>query len=156
MPLHSWTLDDSWEFLGSVECFDIANKRWALKTPLKRPRCLANLVVCEQRMYLIGGRTNEKFLWRGQKSHDISLTSVGMYNEAADTWEVVAAMKTGRHDAGCVVIGSKIYILGGTQSPTPKCLTSTECYDVDDNLWLKEPSLLCPAAGLSCCILGAL
>ena len=75
--------------------------RWDDRQPLAQPRCHSNLVVASGYMYLIGGRSQHSDVSSGVTS----LSSLEIYNEAADVWEHVADMGIARHDAGCVAIG---------------------------------------------------
>lgn len=79
---------------------------------------------------------------------------VQIYNEAADLWEHVADMSVARHDAGCVTLGSRIYVIGGMQTPSPYCLDTLECFDTANGTWQPISKMPYPAAGVTCCAFG--
>lgn len=77
---------------------------WTVKEPLPTPCCHANLVVVENKLYLIGGSNMSD-----TSSAVTSLSSVYCYNEEDDIWDKVTDIMIPRHDCGTAAIG-KLYI----------------------------------------------
>ena len=71
-------------------------------TPLRVPRCHASLLEMADKLYLIGG-----FVGDSSASDDKSqsLSTIETYNESLETWEFVADLWQGRHDANTVTVG---------------------------------------------------
>ena len=87
-------LDQNTRFLLTTVYFQLT--RWTNMSPLSVPRCHANLVVANDQLFLIGGRSRHMEV--------PSLGSIHVYCEQSDTWDHVADMRIPRHDFGCVVI----------------------------------------------------
>ena len=71
---------------------------WETLTALAVPRCHANLVNIQGRLYLVGGRSPA-----GRKF--ISVDTVERYHLDTDQWQMFATLRTARHDAACTAVG---------------------------------------------------
>jgi N-acetylneuraminic acid mutarotase len=132
--------------LENVAFYDLLYKRWIVLNPLVVPRCHASLVVIDNRLFLIGGRTR----LRDSKSMT-SVDAIEEYNLDSDKWTQKTAMKHGRHDMGCTAIGTRLYIVGGIKSPNPACVSSVECFDIATNEWIENVATFPHSiAGVSC------
>ncbi|VDI27305.1 Hypothetical predicted protein [Mytilus galloprovincialis] len=134
--------------LDTVECYNPRTNNWTVKEPLPTPCCHANLVVVEDKLYLIGGSNMSD-----TSSAVTSLSSVYCYNEEDDIWDKVTDIMIPRHDCGTAAIGSKIYILGGVSSQEGSVLADVECLDVESLTLTECEPMAYPALGISCCIL---
>jgi len=132
--------------LENVAFYDLLYKRWIVLSPLVVPRCHASLVVIEDRLFLIGGRTRLR-----DSKNMTSVDAIEEYNLDLDKWTQKTTMKYGRHDMGCTAIGTKLYIVGGIKSPNPACVSSVECYNVATNEWVENAaSFPHSIAGVAC------
>ncbi|CAC5393671.1 KLHL9_13 [Mytilus coruscus] len=134
--------------LDTVECYNPRTNNWTVKDPLPTPCCHANLVVVEDKLYLIGGSNMS-----ATSSAVTSLSSVYCYNEEDDMWDKITDIMIPRHDCGTAAIGSKIYIIGGVSSQEGSVLADVECLDVDSLTLVECEPMAYPALGISCCIL---
>jgi N-acetylneuraminic acid mutarotase len=76
-----------------------------------------------------------------------SLNTVEVYDPGRDCWSFAREMPTLRSGAMAVVIGNKIYVIGGgfkQPSGTFRFLTTVEMYDPEADRWGSDPDLLMP------------
>jgi N-acetylneuraminic acid mutarotase len=70
------------------------------------------------------------------------------FDPKALTWTRLASMPTARQSAAAVVLGRKIYVLGGNPADGSPSLATVEIYDVDSNSWTTGPSMPSPRTSL--------
>jgi len=110
------------QVVGTNEEYDPETDTWTYKASMPTPRQYFGIAVYENKIYCIGGYTNE--------TH--SVTGVNeVYDPATDTWETKTSMPTPRNVAASVVNG-KIYCIGGWKSNT------TEVYDPVTDTWATK------------------
>jgi len=80
---------------------------WQTLTSLAVPRCHAGLVNIQGRLYLVGGRTPAN-LQEGRRPG--SVDTVERYNDQLDKWQLLAKLRSPRHDAACAAVG-QFYLL---------------------------------------------
>ncbi|XP_006812937.2 kelch-like protein 26 [Saccoglossus kowalevskii] len=135
--------------LANVECYHPQNDRWMQKNPMRYARCHASLADVQGKLYLFGGMVKTSYFADDCRS----LPSVDIYRDTEDIWEYVTDLTDARHEAGICVVGPKVYIIGGISATEKLILSSVECYDTLEGIWLHPgpTELPKPALGHSCC-----
>jgi len=95
---------------------------WETKTPMPTARSSHGAVVCDGRIYAIGGFDGNSRLNR-----------VEAYDPATDGWTEVAPMPTARSSIAAVLCQDRIYVIGGHDGS--KRLSKVEAYDPASNAW---------------------
>ena len=110
---------------GTNEEYDTETDTWKYKTPMPTPRAVFTTVVYQNKIYCIGGKTNDTYT---------GVTEV--YDPATDTWETKTSTPTARGWLGAQVVGNKIHVMGGYPDGT-----INEVYDPETDSWTtKTPS----------------
>lgn len=81
---------------------DVSRYSWQDMCPLRFPRCFANLADCLGGLYIVGGAWLDSGMDCGNFS---SVFDVDKFNDRSNVWEGVTALRVGRHDCGCAVLG---------------------------------------------------
>ena len=98
---------------GTVECYDPELDQWNYCASLINSRCGSGSVTAKGHIYIIGGQ-NGSFL--AELADDLPLSSVERYDAFEDSWSLVAPMKEGKSEPGCVCHHDKIFVIGGLDS----------------------------------------
>lgn len=106
--------------------FDPGTAEWQTLAQLNQPREHIAAVAYQGRIYVFGGR------WRED------LTSMEIYDPAADTWTLGPDMRTARAGHAAAVVGDRIYVLGGETilSEEETVVKTVEVYDPAANRWI--------------------
>ena len=108
------------ETLVSTELYEEQSNTWRMISSLSKSRYNYALVVCEGRLYAIGGWTT---------------SSVECMKDIGGEWEEVASMKTPRSNFDAVNCGGYIYAIGGFQKF--KAQKNVERYNPDGDEWIN-------------------
>jgi hypothetical protein len=119
----SWFLSD--RFVGTNEEYDPAKDTWTYKNPMPTPRIVFAITVYQNKIYCIGGKTNN------------GLTGVNeVYDPETDTWETKTPMPTPRGWLKANVLNERIYLAGGFPNST-----LNEVYNPETDSWnTKNPA----------------
>ncbi|XP_055357218.1 kelch-like protein 3 [Paramacrobiotus metropolitanus] len=135
--------DSTFELLSSVEAYDPESDVWSEVAALPRRLASFAIVACDGRLYVFGGEDGEE-----------ACGSTFYYDPAANAWDTLADMPTGR--AGCVACvapSGLIYVVGGN-GEMGRCV---EVYDRVANQWQKKGDLVRPRSNPGCvCLDGRL
>ncbi|XP_041350070.1 uncharacterized protein LOC121369209 isoform X2 [Gigantopelta aegis] len=135
--------------LNQMEIYSPRTNRWTDACRLAMPRCYANLVSVENHLYLCGGATRN-----GGPADNlplVSVTQVDVYDPFEDRWDACTDLFQARHNAGAIVMGNKIYIMGGVSSEQNDTLQTIECFDTTTRTWDRSITKLPhPATGIGC------
>ncbi|OOB92252.1 hypothetical protein B0T42_01120 [Rathayibacter sp. VKM Ac-2630] len=128
---------------ASLRIFDTATSAWTTGAALPGSAVENPAVVAHSgRLYAFGGSTGP---FSGASR------SLYRYDPATNAWTALASMATGRGGVAGVVVGGRIWAIGGMDS-TGASLRTTEKYDIATNTWSAGPSLLTardnPGAGV--------
>jgi len=74
---------------------------WSTLTNLEVPRCHATMVTTQGRLYLVGGRAPVD----KSPGKSVSLNTIDRYNPYSDSWQLIAKLRSARHDHGCAAVG---------------------------------------------------
>jgi len=90
--------------LRTVEILKDGASTWEKSGFMNMRRSSFGTVAYDGRIYLFGGETTTA-----------ALDSVEMYDPVKDEWTEISTMPTGRHGVAAVVVGGKIFVIGGGQ-----------------------------------------
>ncbi|MDF0667672.1 MAG: kelch repeat-containing protein [Nitrospira sp.] len=120
----------------SVEVYDPATDRWALKAPLPVGLHHVGIAVVDSRLYVIGGYTKSGFtVWN-------PVATVYAYDPATDRWTERASMPTARGALAVTEHEGKLYAIGGYDRKANN--PQVEVYDPLLNTWTTRASLPTP------------
>jgi N-acetylneuraminic acid mutarotase len=88
--------------VGTNEEYDPTTDTWTAKTQMPTPRADFAIAVYQNKIYCIGGRTN-----------DDATNVTEVYAVATNTWKTEASMPTARYGLQANVVDGKIYLIGG-------------------------------------------
>jgi len=119
--------------------YDPANDTWATKEPMPTARNRFGIAVCQNKIYVIGGETDEGYTDANE-----------VYDPATDTWEIKASMPAGgRYELAVNAVEGKIYAIGGSfHYYWPGTSNLTEVYDPVTDTWTTKAQM--PTAVYSC------
>ncbi len=130
-------VDRSAKDFSSVEVYDPQADSWATATDMPTPRSHMMLAAVGGKIYAIGG-------WLRRAGVQVALTTVEVYDVAADTWTRAADIPTGRWVPSGGVIDGRIYVLGGwiTDGGNDRtALASVEVFDSAEGEWARDADL---------------
>jgi len=122
------------------------NPRWAEGPMLNTSRWAASAVVCNDFLYVLGGRDG----------HDEVLSSVEILDtrslNESSTWSLAVPMPSPRASFSATSAGGRIFVVGGYDGSLAD-LSSIECFDVRQQLWETLAPLSSPrfALGAAAC-----
>ncbi|XP_055330075.1 kelch-like protein 5 isoform X2 [Paramacrobiotus metropolitanus] len=121
-------VNDNWEPLRSVECYDVLTDSWQRVAQLPVDDLWGcSMVAVDDRVYMFGGISQQR-----------KTNAVFCYDPTSDTGSRLADMPTARNWC-CACVGPRglVYVIGGRRSGA-KYLNCVEAYDTTTNVWLKK------------------
>ena len=92
------------------------------------------------RLYTMGGFAGRAPGETGSRLHQGATSHVFRYDPAADAWETLAPLPTGRGAVGAAVIDGKIHVVGGRKVDMAT-VTEHDVYDPATNKWTQAAPL---------------
>ena len=126
--------------LRSVVIYDIDQSTVKNGVTMKEPRAFAASAQVGSTIFVFGGKSSPGSPDRLKACEKLDTLQSPM------NWERVAPMESGRADAGAVVVGGKVMVVGGFSGTD--FLSSVEIYNPSDNTWQSGPSLPAPRSGM--------
>ncbi len=125
----------------NVEMYDTGTDTWVKKRNMPILRDGFTTAVVDGKIYVIGGRVLDKKLGDGEATG-----LVEVYDPLTNRWEKRADMPTERGQTDAVVVGGKIYVLGGyTWRWVPglpeRFVKSIEEYNPKTDKWRQLPDM---------------
>jgi N-acetylneuraminic acid mutarotase len=99
---------------GIVTVYDAATETWTDRKAMQIPAHHASAVALDGKIYVFGG-----FVGRPGGRAWQPIASTMQYDPEADSWKELAPMPTPRGAAQAVVVGGKIYVIGGAHANIP-------------------------------------
>ena len=87
----------------------------------------------------------------GESGVTSGVTSIQSYCPINDTWTTLDCKLDPRAEAGCAVLGNKIYIVGGFSWNMKERLKSAHVYDVQTDTVEVIGEIAVPLTGIGCC-----
>lgn len=110
----------------SISIYDTLSEKWTnSNSTLSQLRSKAGVCSLGTNIYVVGGMSG------GAPSN-----SLEVYNTITDTWKTASSMPTARSNVAAVMVGNKMYTLGGSPS-----FNKVEIYDTETNSWTTGPAL---------------
>jgi N-acetylneuraminic acid mutarotase len=129
----------------AVEEYDPAADRWRTRTPLPQRVHHPAAASWNGRLYVMGGFIARGFsIWH-------SIASVYEYDPATDRWRSRTAMPTARGALASVVIGDRIFAVGGTNGTDTGAL---EAYDARVDTWTALRPMPTPRNHIAAVVMG--
>lgn len=116
--------------LKVVEKYDPVTDEWTTVDSMENARFGMGSCVYNNKIYTFGGNNPAE-------------TTVEVYDPVEGNWiSDLAAMPTARWEPECVLVGDKIYVIGGFLNPaTGAASDDVEMYDPESNTWTTKASL---------------
>ncbi len=159
-----YAIQDSWEtlapspithFIGSAEIdekiylvgsnvnskYDPETNTWTPLTPPPISNSWSDVVVCQNKIYLIGGNASKP---------------TQVYDPISDTWENRTSIPTTRSALEANVVDNKIYVIGGQMLAGLYIINPSSANDVYDpatDSWSKMASIPVPVMGYASTVL---
>ena len=127
--------DTSFRPTSVVELYDVRSKTWRAVSPLPEPRCAYALVSHEERIYLFGGRDEERYV-----------ATVYVYDPKTDAWTESTPMIKERGFAATAALDGRLYVVGGYDGERE--LTTCALYEPTTEAWDQCAPLMVGRGGL--------
>ena len=128
----------------TVKKYNVAIKQWKDLGETCWSRVYSGMACVDDKLYVMGGRVSRNNLNSITATECLDLKTEGK-------WYQKTSMIKKRHDFGCAVYNSQIYVAGG-QAHQTQWLSSVECYSPWNNMWMNRPYLNFKRAG--CCLVN--
>ncbi|XP_019643101.1 PREDICTED: kelch-like protein 17 [Branchiostoma belcheri] len=128
--------DDSWA--NQEGCHHVTNLPTTVSSYM-------SVTSAERRLYLTGGRAHPlgvHSLVGQQGPQSAPSTQAFRYDFPTDTWTILPDMPRARAGHQSVVVGGKLFLVGGDTDDTPAF--SMDCYDLQEEAWIKPPGVQMP------------
>jgi N-acetylneuraminic acid mutarotase len=127
-------------FTGNVEVYDPISNTWQTKASMPTPRADMAASIIDGKIYLIGGKTYSSV------SPYFSQTDINqVYDIQTNTWTTNSSMPAALHGYASTVIGTKIYLIGGSKqsiSGIDSSVNTLQIYDTQNDTWTTGKSLI--------------
>lgn len=120
---------------ASVACFDPRAGRWRDVTPLPEPRSSHDAIVCDGRLYVVGG-------WNLQGAGDGEWHDTAWVADLAEeplVWRALPPPGAARRACALATFDGQVVVLGGMRGSEP--IRSVRVYDPTAGAWRDGPDL---------------
>lgn len=133
-------IDGHWD--GHVtwfDCYDFKTGKWQRMPDIPRYRDHATSVVCNDKLYLIGGRVTSGKI---KKVFDLTVGEVDIFDFKTGTWSTMES-KVPTERAGCtaITIKNSIVFAGGESVNQKEAHSEVERLDTNTGTWSTLPNL---------------
>jgi len=120
----------------TVEVYEPRTDTWVTAAEMPTPRSHMAAVAVDGKIYAMGG-------WVRRSGEEVALTTVEVYDVAADAWTAAAAIPTARFLPAGGVRGGRIYVLGGwtTAGNERTALAAVDVFDPAKGEWAADSDL---------------
>ena len=133
-------IDGHWD--GHVKWFDCYNMKtgkWDSLVDIPHFRDHFNSVVCNDKLYLLGGRVTSGSIG---KVFELTVPEIDVFDFKTGKWSTLAEpVPTQRAGCTAICIGSRIIFTAGESSDQKLAHNEVECLDTKTGKWSKLPSL---------------
>jgi len=126
--------DDDMHSTSSVHRFDPAVGKWEVMTPLPEPRSSHDAIVCENKLYVVGG-------WEldGEDGQWHETCWVADLAQRPLEWKALPELDDVRRACAVATLAGKVAVLGGLNGR--KMVSSVRVLDPATNTWSEGPDL---------------
>lgn len=133
-------IDGHWD--GHVrwfDCYDFNTAQWEILPDAPRFRDHACTVVCNNKLYLLGGRVTSGNI---KKVFELTIPEVDVFDFKTEKWSTLEMpLPTPRAGCTAVAIHDKILFAGGESATQAEAHAELECLDTKTGIWSSLPSL---------------
>lgn len=121
------------------DCYDYRTGKWSVLPDAPRPRDHFNAVVCNDKLYLLGGRVSSGSIG---KVFDMTVGEIDVYDFKTGKWSTLdEEIPTERAGCAAIAIGNKIIVAGGESTAHRLAHKEVECLDTKTGKWTELPPL---------------
>ncbi|EYC32014.1 hypothetical protein Y032_0003g1354 [Ancylostoma ceylanicum] len=120
--------DDCYNFLNSVECYDVTRNEWTEVARMREKRFAPVAAFLKKKLYVCGG------------FYDRPLKTVEVYDPKMDSWEDGIPMTVARRGACVAVLNGYIYVMGGSDGSS-RPTSSVERFSPKKGRWETMPPM---------------
>jgi len=131
-------------FTGNVEVYDPVNDTWQTLASMPTPRADLTANVVGDKIYLIGGK-----IYSNTSPYYSQTDITQVYDIKTNTWSTNTSMPIALQGYASAVVGTKIYIIGGSRQSISGIDTSTstlQIYDTQTGLWTTGQPINYPSS----------
>lgn len=147
-----------WQAQPDTFVYSPGDDTWSTGVELPEPRAEFVVESVDDRIFVIGGRVREAPEATTFTSH-VDSDRNEMFDPATDRWTTVAPAPTARNSAASVVLGGRIYVIGGREfsvaddgSAVQENVATVEVYDPAADEWAEAAALPEPRGGLAAAV----
>ncbi len=133
-------IDGHWD--GHVtwfDCYDFKTGKWEKLPDAPRYRDHACSVICNDKLYLLGGRVTSASIG---KVFELTVPEIDVYDFKTGKWSTLdSTVPTQRAGCTAICIGDKIIFTGGETADQKLAHKEVECLDTKTGEWSTLPSL---------------
>jgi N-acetylneuraminic acid mutarotase len=124
---------DGHEDLNSIECYDFEKNEWrSIKFEFDLSFTNLGAVACRHFIYLVG--------LKGDGGKSLSRSSCLRYEPRTNEFKRIGELNNGRSQSALVCSNNFLFVFGGHYQI--KCLSSCECYSIQEDKWSIMPSMI--------------
>ncbi|XP_012683714.1 kelch-like protein 26 isoform X3 [Clupea harengus] len=127
----------------TLHCYSPDTDQWDFKSPMNEPRVLHAMIGVSDRVYALGGRMDHV-----DRCFDV--LAVEYYLPDTDQWTTVSPLRAGQSEAGCCLLGKKIYIVGGYNWHLNNVTSIVQVYNTETDEWERDLHFPESFAGIAC------
>jgi hypothetical protein len=133
-------LDGHWDgHVAWADCYDFKTGKWQVLADAPRARDHASSVVCNDKLYVIGGRRSSGKI---KKVMDLTVGEIDIFNFKTGTWETLDAnIPTERAGLTAITLGDNIIVTGGESGTQKSAHNEVECLNTSTQTWTTWPAL---------------
>lgn len=121
------------------DCYDFKTGKWTVLPDAPHYRDHACSVICNDKMYLLGGRVTSGSIG---KVFELTVPEIDVYDFKTGEWSTLSeSVPTQRAGCTAICIGNKIIFTGGESSDQKEAHNEVECLDTKTDKWSVLPSL---------------
>jgi hypothetical protein len=126
-------------FTGNMEVFDTLANTWETLASMPTPRADLSAHIIDGKIYLIGGK-----VYTSTDPYYTQTNINQVYDMDSNTWTTNASMPTAVQGYASTVVGSRIYIIGGSKQSIggiDSSINALQIYDTQTDTWTSGKSL---------------
>ncbi|XP_078456270.1 kelch-like protein 26 [Lampetra fluviatilis] len=127
----------------ALQYYEPSRDAWEFRAAMSEARVLHCMAAARGRVYALGGRADQV-----ERCYDV--LAAECYVPEADQWTAVTSMRTGQSEAGCALLGDRIYVVGGYNWRLNNVTSLVQVYNVETDEWERDLHFPASFAGVGC------